>query len=58
MDFEAVIGAFHACFYDGAFCTEIYQIPDQRTAAEGAMRHLAPIFEKIYGRVPKCARTV
>ncbi len=50
MDFEKVIGTFHAVGYDGVFCTEIFQLPDQETAAQGAMTHLAPIFEKVYGR--------
>lgn len=53
MDFDQVISAFHDSGYDGAFCTEIFQIPDQHAAAEGAIRHLAPIFERIYGRKPK-----
>lgn len=50
MNFEKVISAFHAVGYDDAFCTEIFQIPDQESAARGAMKHLAPIFEKVYGR--------
>ena len=50
MDFERVIAAFHEVGYDNAFCTEIFQIPDQEAAAIGAMNHLAPIFNKIYGR--------
>lgn len=50
MDFEKVIRTFDECGYDGAFCTEIYQIPDQEAAARGAMEHLAPIFHKVYGR--------
>lgn len=50
MDFERVIQAFHDVGYDGAFCTEIFQIPDQERAAQGAMDHLGPIFKKIYGR--------
>lgn len=53
MDFEAIIRAFHETGYDGAFCTEIYQIPDQDAAAVGAMKHLAPIFQNVYGRAPK-----
>lgn len=50
MDFERVIDTFKSVGYDGAFCTEIFQIPDQEQAAQGAMTHLAPIFEKVYGR--------
>jgi sugar phosphate isomerase/epimerase len=53
MDFEKVIRTFHDVGYDGPFCTEIYQLPDQETAAVGAMAHLAPIFNKIYGRPMK-----
>ena len=50
MDFEKVIRTFHDTEYNGAFCTEIFQIPDQEAAAKGAMAHLAPIFQRIYGR--------
>lgn len=50
MDFRKVIAAFHDAGYDGAFCTEIFQIPDQDRAAQGAMDHLKPIFHDIYGR--------
>jgi len=53
MDFERVIRAFYDVGYDGAFCTEIFQIPDQDTAARGAMEHLAPIFERVYSRPVK-----
>ena len=53
MDFERVIHAFYDVGYDGAFCTEIFQIPDQGTAARGAMEHLAPIFERVYSRPVK-----
>lgn len=55
MDFERVIRLLHDTGYDGAFCTEIFQIPDQESAAVGAMKHLAPIFERVYGRTPKGA---
>ena len=53
MDFERVIETFRDVGYDGPFCTEIFQIPDQEAAARGAMRHLAPIFRRVYGRQPK-----
>ena len=53
MDFEKVIKAFRDVGYDGAFCTEIFQLPDQESAAMGAMEHLAPIFERVYGRPKK-----
>lgn len=50
LDFEKILQAFKKNGYDGAFCTEIYQIPSMDGAAEGAMKHLAPIAEKVYGR--------
>lgn len=50
MDFQKVISTFREVGYDGAFCTEIFQIPDQEQAAQGAMAHLKPIFHEIYGR--------
>ena len=50
LNFDKIISAFHDAGYDAAFCTEIYQVPDQETAARGAIEHLAPIFHKIYGR--------
>lgn len=53
LDFEQIIRAFHAQGFDGTFCTEIYQIPDQRAAAEGAIGHLAPILNRVYGRKPR-----
>lgn len=53
MDFSKIISTFKSVGYDGAFCTEIFQIPDQYSAAQGAIKCLAPIFKKIYGR-PAC----
>ncbi|MGE4283943.1 MAG: sugar phosphate isomerase/epimerase family protein [Clostridia bacterium] len=50
LDFEKVIKAFKTVGYDGAFCTEIFQIPDQDAAAQGAIEHLRPIFERIYNK--------
>lgn len=47
-DFEKIIRAFKNTGYDGAFCTEIFQLPDQDTAAAGAIRHLRPIFNAVY----------
>ncbi len=49
MDFEKVIQTFKDVGYDGNYTTEIFQLPDQETAAAGAMRHLEPIFRKVYG---------
>jgi sugar phosphate isomerase/epimerase len=48
LDFEKIIKAFKETGFDGAYCTEIFQLPDQETAAEGAIKHLRPIFNKIY----------
>lgn len=49
LDFRKIIGAFHECGYDGAFTTEIFQIPSMEGAAKGAIEHLQPIFDEIYG---------
>lgn len=49
LDFKRVIRTFHEVGYRGAFCTEIYQIPDQETAARAAIGHLAPIIAAVYG---------
>lgn len=48
LDFEKIIRTFKECGYDGNFCTEIFQIPNQEEAAKGAMAHLKPILEKVY----------
>ena len=50
MDMEQVIKTFAQAGYNGAFCTEIMQLPDQKTAAEQSIKHLSPIFEKYYAR--------
>ena len=50
MDFEKIISTFKECGYDGAFCTEIFQIPNQEEAAKGAIAHLQPILDKVYGK--------
>jgi sugar phosphate isomerase/epimerase len=50
LDFRRIIRAFYEAGYEGAFCTEIYQLPDQDSAAKSAIEYLAPIFEEIYGR--------
>ena len=50
MDFEKVLRTFCEVGYDGVFCTEIFQLPDQEAAVKGAMEYLAPIFERVYGR--------
>ncbi len=50
LDFEKIISTFKECGYDGNFCTEIFQIPNQEEAAKGAITHLKPIFDKVYGK--------
>lgn len=49
LDFEKILKAFKECEYDGNFCTEIFQIPNQEEAAKGAIEYLLPIIENIYG---------
>ena len=49
LDFEKIISTFKECGYDGAFTTEIFQIPSMEGAAKGAIEHLQPIFDKVYG---------
>ncbi|MFT5873522.1 MAG: sugar phosphate isomerase/epimerase [Clostridium sp.] len=49
LDFEKIINTFKSVGYNGAFCTEIFQAPHQETAAKGAIKHLRPILESIYG---------
>lgn len=50
LPFDKIIEAFAKTGYDGAFTTEITQVPSQEEAALGAMKHMAPIFHKYYGR--------
>ncbi len=50
LDFEAIISTFKQCGYDGYYCTEIFQIPSMEEAAKGAIAHLQPILNKVYGR--------
>lgn len=49
LDFERILRAFKEAGYDSSYTTEIFQLPDQLSAAEGAMRHLSPLFKKVYG---------
>lgn len=53
MDFEKVIQAFKDTGYDDLFCTEVFQFPSMEECAKLAIAHLAPIFEKVYGRKPR-----
>ncbi len=49
LDFEKILSTFRECGYDGAFCTEIFQIPGMEDAAKGAIEHLQPILDHVYG---------
>lgn len=51
LDFETIVQAFKDVGYNGAFTTEIFQLPDQETAARQSISHLAPIFKKVYGEL-------
>ncbi len=53
MDIEKYIKAFRDVGYDGTFCTEIMQMPDQTVSAQKSIEFLAPLFEKYYGRAIK-----
>ncbi len=48
LDFEKIINTFKDCGYNGAFCTEIFQIPSMEEAAKESIKHLKPILEKVY----------
>ena len=48
LDFEKIITAFKNTGFDGAFCTEIFQLPDQDVAAAGSIKHLRPILDRVY----------
>lgn len=48
LDFEKIIATFKECGYEGAFCTEIFQIPSMEDAAKNAIAYLQPIFDKVY----------
>jgi len=49
LDFETIFATFKECGYEGSFCTEIYQIPNQKGAAQGAIEYLKPIRERVFG---------
>ena len=53
MDFEKIIRTFKETGYDDLFCTEVFQYPSMEDCARLAIEHLAPIFEKVYGRKQK-----
>ncbi len=53
LDFEKIISTFKECGYEGAFCTEIFQIPNMKEAAQRAIAHLQPILDKVYGKAQK-----
>lgn len=50
LDFEKILTVFKECGYNGAFCTEIYQLPSMEEAAKGAIEHLSPILQRVYKR--------
>lgn len=50
LDFEKILSTFKECGYDGNYCTEIFQIPSMEEAAKGAIAHLRPIADKVYGK--------
>lgn len=49
LDFAKIVAAFRDAGYDGNYTTEIFQIPDQETAARKSIEHLRPIFRSVYG---------
>lgn len=49
LDFRKIISTFHDCGYDGAYTTEIFQLPSMEGAAQGAAAYLQPILKEIYG---------
>ncbi len=49
LDFEKILRIFKECGYEGAFTTEIFQLPDQKRAAEGSIQCLKPILNRLYG---------
>lgn len=53
LDFEKIIRTFQETGYDDLFCTEVFQYPSMEECAQLAIAHLAPIFEKVYGRKPR-----
>ena len=50
LDFQQIICSFHDCGYAGDFCAEIWQLPDQASAAQSMISHLQPVFAQAYGR--------
>lgn len=48
LDFKKIIQTFKECGYNGAFTTEIFQMPDQDEAAKGSIRCMKPIFDSLY----------
>ncbi len=48
LDFDKIIKTFKECGYNGNFCTEIFQIPNQEIAAKESIKHLKPILDKVY----------
>lgn len=50
LDFEKILTTFKECGYEGNFCTEIFQLPSMEAAAQGAIKCLKPLKEKVYGK--------
>lgn len=57
LDFERILRAFRNGGYDGAFTTEIYQLPSMEEAARRSIAHLAPLFNRVYGHACGAAGT-
>lgn len=50
LNFEDILRTFKDCGYAGNFTTEIFQIPNMKEAAKGAINHLKPIISRIYNK--------
>ncbi len=48
IDFHKLLSLFHEVGYNDAFCTEIYQEPNQEVAALRSIEYLKPILNQIY----------
>lgn len=47
LDFTKILQTLKQTGYNGAICTEIYQLPHQLAAAQGAIEHLRPILNAL-----------
>lgn len=48
LNFEKIFKVFKECGYEGNYCTEIFQIPSMKEAAQNAIKYLKPILDKVY----------